>query len=411
MVLQNSIRRPEAHLQPGPDSKDACVLPRYTASVAIANTQGTYKPKRKSRSHCTRQLHNHAVCVRPYDQIAQTHSLTTDWSAITPFQTTTTNLHLHFSPIHSTTNRSTPLYNIHPSHSVNLVAPFPHLYNSHPPHTHSSARSTVASTLFNMYTLSLALLATTALAYPGEVLKTRALTAKDYNDAGCPHYLPKDQFVSPSYITHISKKNPDKSYGPQHNGLFTPDDMASIFSFDIPASRADANCTLEFLFPKANQLKNSGFKYEGGGSFFFTGFNPGACPDVHTTYNNPPAPGPFPAFPAIHMEPGNAYTIDVGPCFVAAGTCAAGMTYTNDTTFDYFQVSNYQHMSKPKEDKRANVTDAELWRLPHRHLHRVQLRPPPRRDALAVRVSSTKCVTVVVVVVTMGAGTQSMKRP
>src|SRR3954463_10750495 len=60
------------------------------------------------------------------------------------------------------------------------------------------------------------------------------------------------------------------------------------------------------------------------GSFFFTGYTPGSCPGPQTTYNNQPAPGPFPAFPPIHMEPGNAYTIDIGPCFVGAGTCVAG---------------------------------------------------------------------------------------
>ena len=42
-------------------------------------------------------------------------------------------------------------------------------------------------------------------------------------------------------------------------------------------------------------------------------------------------------FILIHMEPGNAYTIDVGPCFVGAGTCVAGMTSTNDTNFWFFQ--------------------------------------------------------------------------
>lgn len=37
------------------------------------------------------------------------------------------------------------------------------------------------------------------------------------------------------------------------------------------------------------------------------------------------------------MEPGNAYTIDIGPCFVGAGTCVAGKTATNDTNFWFFQ--------------------------------------------------------------------------
>ncbi|KAI0475483.1 GPI anchored cell wall protein [Xylariaceae sp. FL0804] len=158
---------------------------------------------------------------------------------------------------------------------------------------------------------------------------------------GCPAYLEPGNFSSPSYITHVSQKHPDQSFGPQQTGVFTPNDLASIFSFDVPASRTDANCTLEFLFPSRNQLApgEPPFLYEGGGSFFFSGYNPGSCPGPQTTYNNQPEPGPFGAFPPIHMEPGFAYTIDVGPCFVSAGLCAAGMTSTNDTHFSFVQNS------------------------------------------------------------------------
>lgn len=183
-----------------------------------------------------------------------------------------------------------------------------------------------------------AALAATALAAPGDVLMKRALTEKDLDArTGCPRELPADQYEFPHYITQISKSQPDKKFGPQYNGVFTPNDISSIFSFDIPAERTTANCTLEFIFPKKSQLVSSTFEYEGGGSFFWTGYNPGSCPGADTTYNNQPAPGPFPAFPPVHMEPGNAYTIDVGPCFVGAGTCVAGQTATNDTNFWFFQ--------------------------------------------------------------------------
>jgi hypothetical protein len=186
--------------------------------------------------------------------------------------------------------------------------------------------------------VAVAALLSTVTAAPWELLSKRALTPRDINPrTDCPGYLTPGQFEFPHYITQISKSNPDKAYGPQYFGKFTPNDVSSIFSFDIPASRTDANCTLEFLFPAQKQLKTSSFTYSGGGSFFFTGYNPGSCPDGKTTYNNQPKPGPFPAFPPIHMEPGYAYTIDVGPCFVGAGTCVAGLTSTNDTNFDFFQ--------------------------------------------------------------------------
>ncbi|KAK5275434.1 hypothetical protein LTR40_013040, partial [Exophiala xenobiotica] len=118
---------------------------------------------------------------------------------------------------------------------------------------------------------ALAMFAGLVAAYPGEVLRKRALSERD---SACPRELEAGQFEFPHYITQISKSEPDKSFGPQYNGVFTPNDIASIFSFDVPASRADANCTLEFIFPLKSQLKTSNFEYEGGGSFFFTGYNP-----------------------------------------------------------------------------------------------------------------------------------------
>ncbi|KAI1347265.1 GPI anchored cell wall protein [Xylaria sp. FL0043] len=186
-------------------------------------------------------------------------------------------------------------------------------------------------------------LLSTALAAPYELLSKRKLNDDDWSldkRTGCPAYLEAGQFEFPHYITQISAKQPDKAFGPSYHGVFTPNDISTVFSFDIPASRADANCTLEFLFPKKNQLKTSSYKYEGAGTFFFNGYEAGSCPGPQTTFNNQPKPGPYPPFPPIHMEPGYAYTIDVGPCFVASGTCVAGVTSTNDTHFSYFQDYN-----------------------------------------------------------------------
>jgi hypothetical protein len=189
-----------------------------------------------------------------------------------------------------------------------------------------------------MKSLILAALAASTIAYPGQILSKRALTAADIDKrTGCPRTLEAGQYEFPHYITQISKSNPTKSYGPQYNGVFTPNDVASIFSFDIPASRSDANCTLEFIFPEQSELTTSSYTYSGEGTFFFIGYNPGSCPGEQTTYDNQPAPGPFPPFPPLKMSPGNAYTIDVGPCFVGAGTCVAGQTYSNDTSFTFFQ--------------------------------------------------------------------------
>jgi len=175
--------------------------------------------------------------------------------------------------------------------------------------------------------LALSLFVASGLASPFELISKRPLPRQesDITSRGdCPRYLPEGEYEFPHYITQVSASEPDKAYGPQFNGVFTPNDVSSIFSFDIPESRTDWNCTLEFLFPHKSQLKTSSYSYSGAGTFVFTGYLAGSCPNEETTYNNQPTPGTFPAFPAVHMEPGYAYTLDIGPCFVSAGTCVAG---------------------------------------------------------------------------------------
>lgn len=174
--------------------------------------------------------------------------------------------------------------------------------------------------------ITLSVLVATGLSSPFELLSKRPLLDHEWKrgDDGCPGYLTKGEFEFPHYITQISASEPDKAFGPQYFGEFTPNDISSIFSFDIPADRADYTCTLEFLFPKQEQLVTSSYTYSGGGNFMFTGYNASDCPGPETTYNNQPALGPYPPFPPIHMEPGYAYVIDIGPCFVSAGTCVAG---------------------------------------------------------------------------------------
>ncbi|CAN8096131.1 unnamed protein product [Discula destructiva] len=175
--------------------------------------------------------------------------------------------------------------------------------------------------------LALSLIFTPGLSSPFELISKRPLPRAENppsKRAGCPRYLPDGEFEFPHYITQISASEPDRAYGQQYNGVFTPNDVSSIFSFDIPESRTDWNCTLEFLFPAQSQLKTSSYTYSGGGTFVFAGYLAGSCPGPDTTYNNQPTPGIFPAFPAVHLEPGYAYTLDIGPCFVSAGTCVAG---------------------------------------------------------------------------------------
>ena len=143
--------------------------------------------------------------------------------------------------------------------------------------------------------IALATLLTSVAAAPWSLLHKRGLEENEWlrdKRDDCSAYLTLCEFESPDYITQVSKVYPDKAYGPQHNGVFTADGIGSIFSFDIPSSKTDANCTLEFLFPKQSQLTTSSYTYSGGGSFFFKGYNPGSCPNDKTTWYNQPSPGP-----------------------------------------------------------------------------------------------------------------------
>lgn len=175
--------------------------------------------------------------------------------------------------------------------------------------------------------IAFSFLLATGLASPFELISKRPLAQGEWTPSKrseCPAYLTDGEYEFPHYITQISASQPDKSFGQQFDGVFTPNDISSIFSFDIPESRTEWNCTLEFLFPLQSQLQTSSYTYTGGGSFMFTGYLAGSCPGPQTTYNNQPTAGIYPAFPAVHMEPGYAYTLDIGPCSVSAGTCVAG---------------------------------------------------------------------------------------
>lgn len=157
------------------------------------------------------------------------------------------------------------------------------LCSIHPP----PSRNILSFVKMNIFTVaSLSLLVTSALAAPFDLVSKVPLASHEWtrsssplnSRANCPALLPAGEFEFPHYITQISASEPDKAFGNQYNGVFTPNDISSIFSFDIPASRTDANCTLQFIFPKLEDLKTSSFSYSGGGNFIFEGYNAGSCP-------------------------------------------------------------------------------------------------------------------------------------
>ena len=158
--------------------------------------------------------------------------------------------------------------------------------------------------------------------------------AAHWKQAGdCPRRLEEEGeggFAAPDYMTRVSAREPGRAFGPQYEGAFTPGDLATVYGFRVPAARRGERCALEFLFPRRDQVEaTSWLEYRGAGTFVFSlvAAGPGACPGPGTTFDDifsaTTADEPT-AFPPVHMEPGNAYAIDVGPCAPLAGKCVAG---------------------------------------------------------------------------------------
>ena len=177
--------------------------------------------------------------------------------------------------------------------------------------------------------LTLLLLLTIATAAPYEATPRRLhepddWTQKHHGD-DCPRYLEEGEFEPPHYMTRVSARHPGRVYGRQYVGAFTAGDVSTVFRFDVPASRADADCAVEFLFPHREQITaTSWFSYDGQGTFAFALLD--TCPGPEPTFDDlqlRPSGGGADPFSPIHMEPGHAYRVDIGPCAEAAGKCVA----------------------------------------------------------------------------------------
>ncbi|PMD16232.1 hypothetical protein NA56DRAFT_649606 [Hyaloscypha hepaticicola] len=150
--------------------------------------------------------------------------------------------------------------------------------------------------------------------------------------------LPPD-YLSPTLMVPVSRNLPNVAFGSTREPKMTPNDFCTIFNLVIPPSAMGATCTLEFLFPSFGQTLSPYF-YNGGGHFTFTGYAFGTGATEQTTYNNQPPAGPSPPTPPSVLSPGNAYTVNVGPCGVQAPNSleVSGMLCSDDTTFEYLQT-------------------------------------------------------------------------
>ena len=154
----------------------------------------------------------------------------------------------------------------------------------------------------------------------------------------CPRDLPAaGSFEYPHLVLPISKSNAASTYPNTYFPNITPNDIATVFNFDILGN--GQNCELGFYFPRPDQLTTSSFTFSGPGTFVFSVSMPGTGgAEGATAWNHQPPAANNNGFPkTLNMQPGNYYRLSVGAC--APGL--ASLTISSpDTCFTWFQDFN-----------------------------------------------------------------------
>lgn len=149
----------------------------------------------------------------------------------------------------------------------------------------------------------------------------------------CPTNL-SGAYEYPHLIVPVSKASPNKAYGTSYNGEVTPNDISSIFNFDIPASDSGKTCSLVFLFPEQSQLETSSYTISGNGVIDFASLKSVATSS--TDYNNQPAVASD--LGTFTVAPGNSYLISTFSC--PSGQAVAYEMSSATTSLTYFQDYN-----------------------------------------------------------------------
>jgi hypothetical protein len=139
------------------------------------------------------------------------------------------------------------------------------------------------------------------------------------------------EYHIPNLIVPTSSTRSDFSHGPSSIGRVSRLDIQSVFNFDMPTSDAGKTCSLVFLFPRQDQLRQSSFTINGDGNVGFAALT-GAV-GHNTTHMT--VPNVSNHYGVLSLSPGNAYT-------VATFECQAGQTQSYsmaaaDTDFQYLQ--------------------------------------------------------------------------
>lgn len=143
-------------------------------------------------------------------------------------------------------------------------------------------------------------------------------------------------YENPSLIVQVSKKNPDKKYGPTKHPKITPNDLCAAINLSLPPKAFGMVCRLSFKIPLKTETPST-YDYAGKGHFQFQGYLSGFGADENTTYNNQPLPGPSPTAPD-NISPGHSYTLLQAPCLIPPSltpVTVGGLLCSNDTSFDW----------------------------------------------------------------------------
>ncbi|KAK4547136.1 hypothetical protein LTR36_001357 [Oleoguttula mirabilis] len=148
----------------------------------------------------------------------------------------------------------------------------------------------------------------------------------------CPAEL-TDNFEFPHLIVPVDSAHPDKAYGNSLNGTVS-DTMKSIFNFDIPASAAGKQCTLQFLLPALGTMETSSYSYSGKGEMAFSYITSPATKE--TTHNSMATSYKLGEF---NIVPDTATTIRSHFC-TPGRKLSFMMESTDGSELNYFQDSN-----------------------------------------------------------------------
>lgn len=167
------------------------------------------------------------------------------------------------------------------------------------------------------------------------------LEARD--TSACPYYLPDGSYEFPHLIVPIN--NTDVATGHSYFANVSPGNCATIFNFDIPASRANQQCSVYFTLPRHDQLVTSDYKWNGNNTntegpgvlqLLQYAYNTGAT-DA-TTGNSQPPLGPDAIITLNNAQPGNSYKAWTGSC--GTGGVMSWKLSSPDSYLYYFQDWN-----------------------------------------------------------------------